>query len=354
MKKTMKILAAAVCLCMTGVCLASCGKPQNTQLHMDKTFMERADVDLSLPELGKDGWYEVFTDTFDRDTLNDGSVIGAYRNADGTKGADITTDIWAYSPHYSHRWETQNNNPRETSYWCSEMVTLKDGKVEIKSYETDHHECDVCPEVGRFSGGIETRRTNPDGTQEMLFEQAYGYFEATVKCPDANGLWSAFWLQSQNQGKISHEGLDGTEIDVYESAFQQNRTWMGHALLWNGYGSFGRVDDAILDTGKDLYDGYHTFALKWTPEYYVWYIDGEATWASKGGGVSKVKEFLRLTVEMDAGDAWGPHGQIIGEFDSDTEPVFYIEEVKVYQNSNYQPYILSDDAFPNTAKEVKQ
>ena len=46
--------------------------------------------------------------------------------------------------------------------------------------------------------------------------------------------------------------------------------------------------------------------MKWTPEYYVFYIDGKPTWASMGGGVSKVQEFLRLTVEIDAGDAYGP------------------------------------------------
>lgn len=355
MKKTaLRLLAALAAFCLMITVFAACGKPKPIEPHLNKNLMENAEVDLSVPEVGKNGWYSVFTDTFDREKLNDGTAIGAYQNADGTKGEDITTDIWAYSPHYSHRWETQTEDPRHTSYWCPETVSLKDGKVEIKAYETDSHECDICPEVGRFSGGIETRLTKPDGSQEMLFEQAYGYFEATVKFPNANGLWSALWLQSQNQGKISHQGLDGTEIDVYESAFQQNPTWMGHALLWDGYGSFAKVDDAILDTGKNLYEGYHTFGLKWTPEYYVWYIDGVASWASNGGGVAKVEEFLRLTVEMDAGDGWGPHGQIIGEFDPATEPIFYIDEVKVYQNSNYQKLILPDEAFPYEAKEIKK
>ncbi len=51
-----------------------------------------------------------------------------------------------------------------------------------------------------------------------------------------------------------------------------------------------------------------------------------------GGGVSKVKEFLRLTVEIDAGDGWEPHGQEIGQFDDKSESVFYIDYVKVWQN----------------------
>ena len=115
--------------------------------------------------------------------------------------------------------------------------------------------------------------------------------------------------------KVGNGGEDGTEIDVYESAFRRSETSkMGHALLWNGYSKDGKVDDYIGTLEQNLYDGYHTFALKWTPEYYVFYIDGAATWASEGGGVSKVKEFLRLTVEIDTGNEYGPHGQNIGSF----------------------------------------
>ena len=105
----------------------------------------------------------------------------------------------------------------------------------------------------------------------------------------------------------------------------------------------------IQDLEQDLYDGeYHTFALKWTPEYYVFYIDGEATWASMGGGVSHVKEFLRLTCEIDAGDEWGPHGQKIGAFDGTEDAPFYIDYVKVWQNENYAAYEISDDCFAGT------
>ena len=348
MKAVKKVLVAALALAMAACVFSGCTR--QTGLHADLTLMENESIDKSLPRDGRDGWYTVFVDDFDRETLNDSTAIGQLRNADGTPGETITTDIWTYSPH-DVRWETQTGSADQTSYWCPEMVTLRDGKVEIKAYETQNHTCDSCPKNGRFSGGIETRKINEDGSSTQLFSQAYGYFEATVKFPDADGLWSAFWLQSVNQNNPSHQGLDGTEIDVYESAFQRNRTWMGHALLWDGYGSFAKVDDAILDTGKDLYDGYHTFALKWTPEYYVWYVDGVATWASMGGGVAKVPEFLRLTVEMDAGDGWGPHGQKIGKFDSNAQPVFYVEQVKVMQNLNYQQYILEDGQFPYNVQE---
>ena len=65
-----------------------------------------------------------------------------------------------------------------------------------------------------------------------------------------------------------------------------------------------------------------------------------------GGGVSKVKEFLRLTVEIDAGDGWGPHGQEIGQFDGKSESVFYIDYVKVCQNESFEKYEIPDENFP--------
>lgn len=312
------------------------------------TTWDKTGFDLTLPTDGQDGWYTTLSDDFDGDSLN--------------------TDIWTYSPH-AVRWNSQSaSKPNQTNYWCPAMVAVKNGNVEITSYETTSHVCPTgaCPAVGRFSGGIETRRINSSdesqnqGTNdELLFSQAFGYFETKVKLPDANGLWSAFWLQSSMQRNILNDGIDGTEIDIFESAFRnikpkQNaknaednfKSKMGHALLWNGYGKSSKVDGYIGNLQQDLYDGFHTFALKWSPDSYVFYVDGQPTWASRGGGVAKVKEFLRLTVEMDAGDGWGPHGMKIGKFDAATKPVFYVDYVKVMQNTEYEKSIKNDSDFP--------
>lgn len=221
--------------------------------------------DLSLPVLGEDGWYLVFEDNFDGTSLNEGIIFG--ENYEGSR------EIWTTSPH-AIRWESNDaNKPEQNVYWCPAAVSVADGNLQIKSFYSDSHVCPdgTCPSEGRFTGGIETRAVagdqddNKGTSDELLFAQAFGYFETRVKFPDADGLWSAFWLQSSNMRKIGAEGVDGTEIDVFESAFIKHPKKMGHALLWNGYGEFAKVDDYIVDTGTDLYDGYHTFALKWTP-----------------------------------------------------------------------------------------
>lgn len=314
--------------------------PKNDESWKTKGF------DLSLPVLDENGWYMVFEDDFEGDALNQNIRFG--ERFTGSR------EIWTTSPH-AIRWKSDDEStPDHGCWWCPNLVEVKDGNAVIHARYEDNHECDGdCPTAGRFTGGIETRRiagdnNNNKGSQdELLFSQAFGYFEVRAKLPQADGLWSAFWLQSSNQRKISSEGVDGTEIDVFESAFRKNRySRMGHALLWNGYGEFGKSDTIINTLEQDLYDGYHTYALKWTPEYYVFYIDGEPTWATMGGGVSKVKEFLRLTVEIDAGDGWGPHAQKIGQFDHSSDSEFLIDYVKVWQNENYEQFVLDDSKFP--------
>ena len=311
-----------------------------------KNSWKTQNFDLSLPELGNDGWYMVFQDDFNGNHLNQNINFG--EKYQGGK------DIWTTSPH-AVRWQSDDKEkPEQSCWWCDELVEVKNGNAVIHSRYEDNHTCSGnCPKSGRFTGGIETRKINGDSnsnkgaSDELLFSQAFGYFEVSVKLPNTQGLWSAFWLQSSNQRKTSSEGVDGTEIDVFESAFINNKkSRMGHALIWDGYGEFSDSDTIINELTQDLYDGYHTYALKWTPEYYVFYIDGEPTWATTGGGVSKVKEFLRLTVEIDAGDGFGPHGQEIGLFSHEGDSEFLIDYVKVWQNENYEKYIIDDDLFP--------
>lgn len=353
MKKKIMLLVVSLIIVLS-VVLSGCTGPG---IHDDKEWKELRDptnpdklfYDVSLPNFDSlgvgvsnanaDGWYTVLIDNFNGTGLNQDITAIAPELLVG----NAAPEIWTYSPHDVRALPDNNGPAKNTSYWCPDMVKVNNGKVEIRTEIRSNHSCPSgkCPAEGRFTGGIETRQS--EGESKYLFAQAFGYFEATVKFPKSEGLWSAFWLQTDSMRNLANEGVDGTEIDVYESAFIKNPKRMGHALLWNSYNTpFSKVDDAILDSGKNLYDGYHTFGLKWTPEYYVFYIDGVATWATNGGGVSKVEEFLRLTVEVDTGDGWGPHGQKIGKFKNKNTDTFYIDQVRVYQNANWAQYELTN------------
>ena len=146
------------------------------------------DFDTSVPTLGENGWYKVFEDDFSGDGLN--------QNIDFGERYSGSKEIWTTSPH-AIRWESNDEkHPEYACWWCPEMVEVKDSNLIVRSEYRDDHVCSGdCPKAGRFTGGIETRRiigdsNNNKGTNdELLFSQAFGYFEVRVKFPDADGLW---------------------------------------------------------------------------------------------------------------------------------------------------------------------
>ena len=43
--------------------------------------------------------------------------------------------------------------------------------------------------------------------------------------------------------------------------------------------------------------GWHTFSLLWTPDEYVFYVDGKETWRTTAGGVCQAPLYLKLSDE---------------------------------------------------------
>lgn len=110
--------------------------------------------DTSLPDLNSGSWKETLHTDFTK-----------IENMEQLLAAN-----WAPSPHVK----------RNVEYWCDDMLEFTENGLIVHSEQRNNHNCDVCGvSEGIFTGGIETRRM-ADGKSEVLFAQAYGYFEATV------------------------------------------------------------------------------------------------------------------------------------------------------------------------------
>lgn len=243
---------------------------------------------------------------------------GWYVTMDEQFEGDSLPALWKPSPH----------GRRNTEYWCANMLDPgEDGRMKILAAALDDNVCDTCPAQGDFTSGIET---------PGLFEQAFGYYECRVKLPRGPGLWSAFWLQTHSMGNLGARGKDGSEIDVYESSFHYEPAKVGNCIHWDGYGDFHGSLGYVSDFGADLYDGWHTYGLLWTPDSYTFFVDGKAIWQTDAGGVSRVPSYLRLTVEIRRSE-FGPYGAKLGEFANTREnpSVFEIDYVKVYQHTDF-------------------
>jgi beta-glucanase (GH16 family) len=115
------------------------------------------------------------------------------------------------------------------------------------------------------------------------FEPIFGYFEARMKFQTQQGHWSAFWLQSPTLGPAGDAGKYGTEIDIIEFLGKQRDTMLMN-LHWDGYGKDHKhAGSKYVD--KSLTEGFHLIGLEWTPEAYVFYLDGKEVWRT-GEGIS--------------------------------------------------------------------
>ncbi len=195
---------------------------------------------------------------------------------DDFEGTELDTEKWEHAPEQK-RQDTDN-------YWDDDMAYL-DGEGNL-IIEMSYDE-----ESGRhLSGAVQT-----DG----IFEQAYGYFEIRCTVNTAPGYWTAFWLM--NDGVVSeiNGGVDGTEIDIFETPYYSTNE-VQNTLNWDGYGKMHKALGNVTEI-EGLYDGdYHIFALLWTEDEYVFYCDGEETWrteAEEARGICEIPLYMIISSE---------------------------------------------------------
>ncbi|MBN2136608.1 MAG: alpha-L-fucosidase [Sedimentisphaerales bacterium] len=208
------------------------------------------------------------------------------------------------------KWDVMGDWKRRDGYWVKEDAYLDGrGSLIIRTKK----------DGDRYtSGAIRTRGK---------FDHKYGYWVCRCKFPTEEGHWPAFWMHADTVGKIGNEGRDGTEIDIMEKPWREDKTTQN--LHWDGYGKDHK------HAGKEseipgLSKGWHSFGLHWTADEYVFYVDGEETWRTDGGGVSQVRQYAKLTEEIGK---WG------GDITKANLPDYFtIDYVRVYDE------VAPDDA----------
>ncbi|HEX2973015.1 MAG TPA: glycoside hydrolase family 16 protein [Tepidisphaeraceae bacterium] len=180
------------------------------------------------------------------------------------------------------KWDVPGDYKRRDGYWMKKACTLDgNGNLLLRIFQEDGKYIDGC---------VRTRGK---------FEHAYGYYVARMQLQKQAGHWPAFWLMGDGVGRLGNEGRDGTEIDIMEKPWRDDR--VSHALHWDGYGKEHQSQDHVA-TVPGVMDGFHTFALWWSPEEYVFYVDGKETWRTKAGGVCQVPLYLKISDEIGP---WG-------------------------------------------------
>jgi beta-glucanase (GH16 family) len=111
-------------------------------------------------------------------------------------GKDLDESKWICSP----------DGERKGGWWSHKAVNL-DGKGDlvIKTFKDGDKYVDGCI------------------TTQGKFEHCFGYYVARVKFQKQPGHWSAFWMMCNGVGSVGSEGRDGTEIDIMEKPWLDDR-----------------------------------------------------------------------------------------------------------------------------------
>lgn len=175
------------------------------------------------------------------------------------------------------KWNYRNTGPRRIGYNSESMVKLEDGNL-LLMYDIRKDSV-----LGAMIGTQETYMTH------------YGYFECKAQVQNSNGPWAAFWMQSPQISNGEDPGKFGAEIDIMEYV-QELGDQMTHCVHW-AYGPNQKSVGRLISSLDGLSKGYHTYGLEWTPEKYIFYIDG-LKFHEITEGISHIDQYMILSMEI--------------------------------------------------------
>jgi beta-glucanase (GH16 family) len=196
-----------------------------------------------LPIVQHGSWLLIFQDEFAGDRLDHAKWVNCY--------------LWANLGCYK-------TNGSEMEWYTPDAAAVSGGRLHLQAQQR--------PTLGSdgqtypyTSGLIASGSGSYDPADGPRFAFRYGYVEIRARVPAGRGFWSAFWLLRADRSLP-------WEIDIFEILGHQPATANMTVHYPLADGSTGAHGTAY--TGPDFSAGEHTYALDWSADQLVWYIDG--------------------------------------------------------------------------------
>jgi beta-glucanase (GH16 family) len=232
------------------------------------------------------------SETVDGDTWGDPDFDDEF---DGNKLADY----WA------SRGEGYNpEGLRLCSAGSADAVDVADGTLRVSVLldpDRRGEECTAKKANGEPAGKFAYRLNGHIMPNGHFFK--YGVLAARIKFQEKQGQHGSLWMQPAISESTTDSGPGGAEIDVIE--------YFGDGVKNGGLASFiykltedgpEKVGGQLPDpdqylAGKDdsWFDAYHVFSVEWTPEEYIFRIDGQETFRTSEG-ISHQPEYPILSL----------------------------------------------------------
>jgi beta-glucanase (GH16 family) len=203
----------------------------------------------------------------------------------------------------STKWEVRGVGPRALGFVSPEAVKVENGFLKLSAFKKD----------GRILIGAV-------GTQNR-FMTRYGFYECRAELQKQVGVWGAFWIQSPDISKGEDPAVYGAEIDIMECFRKLGTDIVSHNVHW-AYGPHQQSTHGMQSYLKGIGEGFHNFGLEWTPEKYVFFVDGYKYYEVTRG-ISHIPEYLILSMELPS-DPKDIQKTVFPD-------VFTVDYVRVYQ-----------------------
>ena len=155
----------------------------------------------------------------------------------------------------------------------------------------------------------------------------YGWFEARIRVSDVPGAWPAFWMMPKNYTAWPDDG----EIDIMEYAVStQGLNKVSSSIHCRAYNWPKGTQKTHVKSISSAAGEYHVYALEWTAEKMVFYVDGSAhlTFQNEGTGYDTWPFYVPFYLKFNM--AWG--GNMGGATDETQLPATYeIDYVRVFR-----------------------
>ena len=241
--------------------------------------------------------------------------------ADEFDGTEVNTEKWTINV------DDYGGGNNELQYYTDrpENIVVEDGKLIITAFEEDY---------------LTREYTSAKINSKYKGDWRYGRIEASIKLPEGQGMWPAFWMMPTEQvyGGWPNSG----EIDIMELVGHEPSTVYGTLHYGPPYeytnGSY------TLPSGK-FSDGFHVFSIEWTPDSISWFVDGELYSTKDPEDVSQWQVFQEkfyLILNLAVGGNWpGPPDETT-VFPQTME----VEYIRVYGDMSGQGITAMDEAYP--------
>jgi MYXO-CTERM domain-containing protein len=168
----------------------------------------------------------------------------------------------------------------------------------------------------------------------------YGRMEMRMRMVRGSGLISTFFTY-KNGSEMTGSAWEETDIEALGK--NDAKSWQSNLITGNPR----MTSEQVYTATTSLADGYHTYALEWTPDYVSWTFDGTMVRKTEGGQASSLvnAETLRFNAWASSATGWA------GTLDEAALPAYqFVNWIKYYRYDNGQFVLDWTDDFDSFDK----